>query len=128
MVFIGSLAGSATASIDNFTTTGLVSTPVLQIGPTTTANEQFNRFYYGRQGSITGVTDTGGTFSTVTVPGMASTDFVFVTAQYTGSASPLPSIYAKVYDKSAGSFRLNLRLDDETPGTVTCSVYWVVMN
>jgi len=127
MVFLGSLAGSNTASIDSLTTTGLVTTAALQIGPATTVGEEINRFYYGFQGSITGVTDTGATLTIITVPGMVSSDRVFVTPVHTGAA-PFPSVYARVYDTSSGSFRVALRLDDETPGTKTCAFYWVVMD
>jgi hypothetical protein len=127
MVFLGSLAGSNTATIDSLTTTGLVTTPVLQIGPATTVNEQVNSFYYGLQSSVT-VSDTGVTLTTVTVSGMPASARVFVTPRYTGAASPLPSIYSRVYDVSAGSFRVASRVDDETTGTFTCSFYWVAFD
>jgi hypothetical protein len=127
MVFLGSLAGSNTATIDSLTTTGLVTTPILQIGPGTTVNEQFSRFWYGLQTGVT-VSDTGVTLTTVTVSGMTSNDRVFVTPRYTGAASPLPSVYSRTYDVSAGSFRVASRVDDETTGTFTASFYWVVMD
>lgn len=127
MVFLGSLAGSNTATIDSLTTTGLVTTPILQIGPGTTVNEQFTRFWYGLQTGVT-VSDTGVTLTTVTVSGMTSNDRVFVTPRYTGGASPLPSVYSRTYDVSAGSFRVASRVDDETTGTFTASFYWVVMD
>jgi len=127
MVFLGSLAGSNTATIDSLTTTGLVTTPVLQIGPATTVNEQFNRIWYGLQTNVT-VSDTGVTLTTVTVSGMTSNDRVFVTPRYTGTASPLPSLYVRVYDVSAGSFRVASRVDDETTGTFTGGFHWVVMD
>ena len=127
MVFLGSLAGSNTATIDSLTTTGLVTTPILQIGPATTVNEQFNRFWYGLQTGVT-VSDTGVTLTTVTVSGMTSNDRVLVTPIYTFSASPLPSVYSRVYDVSAGSFRVASRVDDETTGTFTASFYWVAFD
>ena len=124
MVFLGSLAGSNTVSVDSLTTTGLVTTPALQIGPATTANEQFNRFFYGLQTGVS-VSDTGVTLTTVTVSGIPSNCKIFVTPRYTGTASPLPSIYARVYDQTTGSFRVAMRVDDETPGTFASSFYWV---
>lgn len=127
MVFLGSLSGSNTATIDSLTTTGLVTTPELRIGPTTTVNEGINNFYYGLVTGIS-VTDGGVTLTTVTVSGIPATINIYVTARYTGSASPLPSIYSRVYDTSAGSFRVASKVDDETPGTFAASFYWVAMN
>lgn len=128
MVFLGSLSGSNTASIDSLTTTGLVTTPALKIGPTTTVNDLVNKFWYGLKSGITGVTDTGITLATVSVPGMVSGDSIFVTPYYNGTASPLPSVYARVYDATTDSFRVALRIDDETPGTYTFTIYYVVMD
>ena len=125
MVFLGSLSGSNTATIYSLTTTGLVTTPALQIGPTATANEIINYFYYGVESSIT-VSDTGVTLTTITVSGMPSNVNIYVTPFYSGAAT-FPSIYARVYDVSSGSFRVAMRLDDETPGTKTCAFYWVAM-
>jgi hypothetical protein len=126
MVFLGSLSGSNTATIDSLTTTGLVTTTALRIGPTTTEAETINYFYYGVQSGITGVTDTGVTLTTITVSGMPSNVNIYVTPFYSGAAT-FPSIYARVYDVSSGSFRVAMRLDDETTGTKTCSFYWVAM-
>jgi hypothetical protein len=128
MVFLGSLAGSNTVSVDSLTTTGLVTTPALRIGPVTTVNEVLNHIWYGLTGGIAGVTDTGMTLTTVTVPGMVSSDLIFVTAYFTGTPSPLPSIYARVYDSTTGSFRVALRVDNETPGTFNVSFHWIVLN
>jgi hypothetical protein len=125
MVFLGSLAGSNTVSVDDLTTTGLVTTPQLRLGPVTTVQEALNRFYFGYQSSIT-VTDTGPTLVTVTVSGTSGGERIFVTPVYTGAA--VPSLYVRVYDQTAGSFRVTLRLDDETPGTRTCAFYWVVLD
>lgn len=126
MVFLGSLSGSNTASIDNLTTTGLVTTEMLQIGPSTVINEQFNYFYYGLVTNVT-VTTTGVTLTTVTVANMPSNVNIYVTARYTAAASTLPSVYSRVYDVSAGSFRVASRVDDETLGSFTASFYWVAM-
>jgi len=129
MVFLGSLGGSNTVSVDNLTTTGLVTTPALIIGPGTTVNEEINRFWYGRETTITGVNSSGAVLVTISVPGMVSSDSIYVTAAYTGMNSPLPSVYARVYDATANSFRVTLRVDDETPTTsITVNVYWVVMD
>ena len=125
MVFLGSLAGSNTATIDSLTTTGLVTTPALRIGPTTTDQEVFNYFYYGHQTGVT-VSDTGVTLTTVTVSGMQSSARIFVTPRYTAGGTP--SMYSRAYDVSAGLFRVASRLDDETPGTVTGSFHWVAMD
>jgi hypothetical protein len=127
MVFLGSLEGSNTASIDSLTTTGLVTTTALRIGPATTVEETINNVWYGYRGSITGVSDTGGTLVIVSVPGMVSSDSIYVTPYYSGGA-PFPSLYARVYDKTTGSFRVLLRLDDETPGTKTCAFYWLIFD
>lgn len=126
MVFLGSLAGSNTVSVDDLTTTGLVTTPQLRIGPATTVNEGINDFYYGL---VTGVSvnNTGATLTTVTVSGIPSNVNIFVTPRYTGTASPLPSIYARLYDQTSGSFRVMMRVDDETPGTFASSFYWVAL-
>ena len=126
MVFFGSLAGSNTVSVDDLTTTGLVNTAGLRIGPATTDNEVLNDVYYGL---ITGVTvnHTGATLTTVTVSGIPSNVNIFVTPIYTGTASPLPSIYARLYDQTSGSFRVMMRVDDETPGTFASSFYWVAL-
>lgn len=126
MVFLGSLAGSNTASIDTLTTTGLVTTPTLRIGPTTTANEGINYIYHGLVTGVS-VSDTGATLTTVTVSGIPSTINIYVTPRYTGTASPLPSIYARLYDQTSGSFRVMMRVDDETPGTFSTSFYWVAL-
>ena len=127
MVFFGSLSGSNTVSVDTLTTTGLVSASILRIGPSTTVNEEINRFYYGFRSGVTGVTDSGVTLVTITVSGMPSTVQVFVTPYY-GGAATFPSLYARVYDVSSGSFRVAMRVDDETPGTFTAGFYWVVID
>jgi hypothetical protein len=127
MVFLGSLAGSNTASIDSLTTTGLVTTTALRIGPATAVEETINNVWYGYRGSIT-VSDTGVTLVTITVPGMVSSDSIYVTPYYSGGAT-FPSLYARVYDKTAGSFRVALRLDDETPSSGrTCAFYWLIFD
>lgn len=126
MVFLGSLGGSNTVSVDNLTTTGLVTTTMLRIGPTSTATDDINKIWYGQSGSVT-VSDTGVTLVTITVSGMSSNDNIFVTPYYSGGPT-FPSIYARVYDKTAGSFRVAMRLDDETPSSGrTCSFYWLVI-
>jgi hypothetical protein len=125
MVFLGSLAGSNTVSVDDLTTTGLVSTTSLLIGPTTTVDEVWNEFYYGSQGSIS-VSDTGTTLVTVTVSGINSAARIFVTGFYGGAG--VPSLYVRVYDQTAGSFRVALRIDNETPGTRTCGFYWAAID
>jgi hypothetical protein len=125
MVFFGSLAGSNTASINSLTTTGLVTTTDLRIGPATTVEETMNRFHYGLRTSVT-VSDTGVTLTTITVSGMGGGERIFVTPRYT--AGGVPSMYSRVYDSTAGSFRVASRLDDETPGTATGSFHWVVMD
>lgn len=125
MVFFGSLAGSNTVTTDTFTTTGLVTSPAFRIGPLTTVNESINFIRFGFVSGITGVTSTGSTLVTVTVSGIATSTNIYVTPYYGGAASPLPSVFARVYDKSAGSFRAQLRIDDETPGTFTCAFYYI---
>lgn len=125
MVFLGSLGGANTVSVDSLTTTGLVTTPQLRIGPVTTVQDVFNKVYFGYQSSIT-VTDTGQTLVTVTVSGVNATTRVFVTGVYTGAG--VPSLYVRIYDQAIGSFRVILRLDDETPGTRTCAFYWVAID
>lgn len=127
MVFSGSLGGSNTASTDSLTTTGLVTTPALRIGPVTTVNEEFNFVRYGFVGSIANVTDTAQTLVTVTQSGIAASTLIFVTPWY-GGGGVLPSLYVKVYDQTSGSFRVSLRFDNETPTTHTCGFYWVAMN
>jgi hypothetical protein len=126
MVFLGSLEGSNTVTVNTLTTTGLVTTPELRIGPGTTVNELVNRVYYGLVTGLS-VSDTGTTLTTVTVSGIPSTVNVFVTPRYTGTATPLPSIYARLYDQVAGSFRIAMKVDDETPGTFASSFYWVAL-
>jgi hypothetical protein len=37
-------------------------------------------------------------------------------------------VYSRVYDVSAGSFRVASRVDDETTGTFTISFYWVAFD
>lgn len=125
MVFLGSLGGSNTVTVDNLTTTGLVTTPELRVGPITTANEGINRFYYGLVTGIS-VTDTGFTLTTVTAPGMTAGSRIFVTPRYTAGGTP--AIYSRVYDAISGSFRVASRLDDETPGTFTGSFHWVALD
>lgn len=128
MSLIGSLAGSNTVTIDTLTTSGLLNTDSLRIGPVTSADETITVFRYGTV-AVTGATDTGTVTATVTIsPSPASTLYsVIATPYYTGSASPLPAIFVRVDRPSASTASFVVRVDSDTPGTFDCTIMYLVI-
>ena len=127
MVLLGNIAGSNAASIDTFTTSGLVSlSQGIRVGVNNTHQQEMNTFQFGSV-SVTGVTNTASKLVTVTYnQATTGTMFAMATAFYSGTASPLPALYVWIDNLTSTNAVFAIIADDDTPGTYNCqNHYWI---
>jgi hypothetical protein len=129
MVFLGDLAGSNAVTTDTLTTSGLVSISTgITVGLNNTHQAQMNTFQFGSV-SVTGVTNTASKL--VTVPYNQTTTgtmFAMATPFYSGTASPLPSLYVWIDNLSSTTATFAIIADDDTPGTYNCQIHYWIFN
>lgn len=129
MVFLGDLAGSNAVTTDTLTTSGLVSISTgITVGLNNTHQTQLNTFQFGSV-SVTGVTNTSSKLVTVTYNQTTTgTMYAMATAFYSGTASPLPSLYVWIDNLTSTNAVFAIIADDDTPGTYNCQIHYWIFN